>query len=54
MNFRYHQNSAATKIVDTGSSVITEMNGKPISGRSYGPDFNRFLLNVQCPNEINQ
>ena len=54
MNFRDHQNSAANKIVDTGSPVITEMDGKPISGRGYRSCFNRFLLNVHCPNEINQ
>ena len=54
MNFRDHQNSAANKIVDTGSPVITEMDGKLISGRGYRPCFNRFLLNVHCPYEINQ
>ena len=54
MNFRYHQNSVANKIVDAGSPVITEMDGKLISGRGYRPCFNRFVLNVHCPNEINQ
>ena len=54
MNFRDHQNSAANKIVDTGSPVITEMDGKLISRRGYRTCFNRFLLNVHCPSEINQ
>ena len=46
IKFRDHQNSAANKIVDTGSPVITGMDGKPISGRGYRPCFNCFLLNV--------
>ena len=52
INFRDHQRGPANKIVDTGSPVITEVDGKLISGRGYF--FNRFLLNVHCPNEINQ
>ena len=38
---------------DTSSPVITEMDGKPISWKCYRHCFNHFLLNVQCPNEIN-
>ena len=40
-------------VADTSSPVITVMNGKPTSGRGYRRCFNWFLLNVQCPNEIN-
>ena len=54
INFRYHQNNAVDIVVDNSSTVITEMDGKPISGRGYRPCFNRFLLNVQRPNERNQ
>ena len=54
INFCDPQNSAANKRSDTGSPVITEMDGKPIYGRGYKPCFNRFLLNVQFPNEIKQ
>ena len=53
INFRDHRNSALDIVADTSSPVITEMDGKPISGRGYRPCFKRFLLNVQCPNEIN-
>ena len=52
MNFRDHQNRAIDIVTDT-SSPVTEMDRKPISGRGYRPCFRRFLLNVQCPNEIN-
>ena len=51
-NFRDHRNSTTDTIADTNSPVITEMDGKPISGRGYKPCFS-FLLNVKCPNEIN-
>ena len=51
-NFRDHQNSAI--VADTGSPVMTEMDGKPIFGRDYRPCFNRFLLNVKRSNEITQ
>ena len=70
INFCDHQNSAIDIVADTGSAVITEMDGKPIYGTGYRPYFNRFLwninalirlqtllqslLNVQWPNEINQ
>ena len=40
-------------VADTSSPVITEMDGKLISGRGYIPCFNHFHLNVQYPNEIN-
>ena len=30
------------------------MNGKPISEGGFRPSFNRVLLNVECPNEMNQ
>ena len=53
INFRDHRNSAIDIVADTSSPLITEMDGKPISGRGYRPCFKRFLLNVQCPNEIN-
>ena len=49
-----HQNSAMDIVADTSSPVIIKMDDKPISGRGYMPAFNRFLFNVQCPNEINQ
>ena len=54
INFRDHQNSAIDIVADTGSPVIPVTDGKSISGRSYIPYFNRFLLNVQCPKEIDQ
>ena len=54
INFRNHRNSALSIVADTSSPVITEMDGKPISGRGYRPCFSRFLLNAQCPNEIEQ
>ena len=46
MNLRDRQNSIIYVVADTGSPVITEMDGKPISGRDYRYCFNRFLLNV--------
>ena len=49
MNFRGHQNSAIDVVAETGSTVITEMDGKPIYGRGYRLYFNRFLLNVNAP-----
>ena len=54
INFHDHQNIAVKKIVDTGSPVMTEMDGKLISERGYRPCFNRFLLNVQCLYERSQ
>ena len=51
---RGHQNSAVDTFVDTSSPVVTKMDGKTISGRGFTSCFNRFLFNVQCPNEINQ
>ena len=53
MNFRDHRNSAIDIVADTSSPVITEMDGKLISVIGYRPFSNRFLLNVQCSNEIN-
>ena len=53
INFRDHRNSAIDIVADTSSALITEMNGKPFSVRGYIPCFNRFVLNVQCHNEIN-
>ena len=53
INLHDQRNSAIDIVADTSSPLITEMDGKPISGRGYRPCFNRFLLNVQCPNEIN-
>ena len=47
-------NTSVTIVADTSSPLITEMDGKPISGRGCRPCFNCFLLNVQYPNEINQ
>ena len=35
MNFRDHQNSAVNKNVDTGSPVITEMDGKLLQSLSF-------------------
>ena len=54
INAHDHRNSAIDIVADTSSPVITKMDGKPISGKGYRPCFNRFLLNVQCPHEINQ
>ena len=53
MNFCGHRSSVIDIVADTSSPVITETDGKPISGRVYRPCFNRFLLTVQCPNGIN-
>ena len=53
INFRDHRNSAMDIVADTSRPLITEMDGKSISWRGYRPCFNRFLLNVHCPNEIN-
>ena len=38
-----HQNSAIDIVADTGSTVITEMDGKPIYGTDYRSYFNCFL-----------
>ena len=54
INFRDHRNRAIDKVTDTSSTIFIEMDGKPISGRGYRPCFEPFLLNVQCPNEINK
>ena len=54
MNFLDHPNCTIDIVANTDSPVIIEMNGKHISGRGYRPCVNRTLLNVQCPNEINQ
>ena len=48
-----HRSSAIDIIADTSSPLINEVGGKPISEWGYRPCFNRLLLNVQCPNEIN-
>ena len=53
INFRDHRNSAIDIVADTSSPLVTDMDGKPISGRGYRSSFSCFLLNVQCPNEIN-
>ena len=53
INLCDHQDSAINIVADTSSTLITKMDGKPISWRSYRPWFNHFLLNVQWPNEIN-
>ena len=53
IKFRDHRNSAIDIVADTSSPLITKMDGKPIPGRGYRPCFNGFLLNVQCPDEIN-
>ena len=50
--FLDHRNRAIDIVADTSSSVITETDEKPISRKIYRPCFRRFLLNVQCPNEI--
>ena len=52
INFRDHRNRAIDIVADTSSSVIIEMDEKPVSRKIYRPCFRRFLLNVQCPNEI--
>ena len=54
INFRDHRIRVIDIVADINSPVITEMDGKPISGRGYRPCFKRFLLNVQCPNDINK
>ena len=46
VNFRDHRNSATDIVADTSSTLITEMDGKPISRRGYRACFNRFFLNV--------
>ena len=48
LNFHDHQNSAIGIVAGTGSTVITEMNGKPIYARGYRTYFNSFLLNVNA------
>ena len=53
INFRDHRNSLIDIVADISSPLITEMDGKLISERGYRPCFNCFLLNVQCPNEVN-
>ena len=52
INFCEFQNSAIAIVPGTSSPLITEMDGKPISGRGYRSCFNYFLLNIHCPNEI--
>ena len=49
INFRGHQNSAINIVADTSSSLISDMDGKPISGGGCRPCFNCFLWDVQCP-----
>ena len=53
INFRDHRNSAIDIVADTSSPVTSEIERKPISVRGYRPCLNRFLLSVQCRNEIN-
>ena len=53
IEYRGYRNRAIDIVADTSSPKITEMDVKSISGRGYRPCFRRFLLNVQCPNEIN-
>ena len=43
MNSRDHQNSVVDIVADTGSTVITETDEKPISRRGCRRCFNRFL-----------
>ena len=54
IRFRDHRNGAIDIVANTSSAVMTKIDGKFISGRGYSPCSNRFLLNVQCYNEINQ
>ena len=54
IRFHDHPNSAIDIVDNTSWPVTTKIDGKFISGRDYSPCFNRFLLNVQCYNEINQ
>ena len=54
ISFRDHRIRVIDIVADINSPVITEMDGKPISGRGYRPCFKRFLLNVQCHNDINK
>ena len=51
--FSWSPNTAINIVADTSTSVITEMDRKPISGRGYTPCFKHFLLNAQFPNEKN-
>ena len=54
IRFRDHPNGAIDIVANISSPVTTKIDGKFISGRGYSPCFNRFLLNIQCYNEINR
>ena len=53
INFCDHRNSAIDIVADSSSPVTSEIERKPISMRGYRRCLNRFLLSVQCRNEIN-